>query len=342
MICTRAATMRPLMRVALAIVMACLAAPAFAQDSSPRVDLGPIWTARTENDKFSTVPGGTDRYYTAGNQVSYTSSPNGVPQAVSDLGRYIFGGGTTWLGLSIGQQIYTPADTQRIHPDPTDRPYAGYLAATAKLIQDVDNTRNVLSVSLGVIGPSAGGRLVQNGFHAVINSEPSHGWASQLQDEPAVEFTGTRIWRKRLASLGPVETDILPAATIGIGTVRDYVEVGGRFRIGHGLDRDFGPSRLTDGPNGEDAYLRGDDLGYYVFAGVSGQAIARDAFLDGALTGRSAHVSRRPLMADIEGGLALLWRGTRISYTHTWQTDAFRGQKAGLFNFGSIALSTRF
>ena len=339
---TRAATLRPFWRVAFASALASFTVPAVAQDSSPRVDLGPIWTVRTENDKFSTVPGGTDRYYTAGNQVSYTSAPNGVPQAVSNLGQYIFGGGTTWLGLSVGQQIYTPTDTERIRPDPNDRPYAGYLAATARLIQDVENTRNVVSVSLGVIGPSAGGRLVQNGFHSVIGAAPSHGWASQLQDEPAVELTATRIWRKRLGAVGPLESDILPAATIGVGTVRDYAEIGGRLRIGHGLDRDFGPSRLTDGPNGEDAYLRGDDLGYYIFAGVSAQAIARDAFLDGALTGRSAHVSRRPLMADIEGGLALLWRGTRISYTHTWQTDAFRGQKAGLFNFGTVALSTRF
>jgi lipid A 3-O-deacylase len=197
-------------------------------------------------------------------------------------------------------------------------------------------------MSLGVIGSYAGGRLVQNGFHSVINAAPSHGWSAELHNEPAVEFGATRIWRKRLATLGPVESDILPAATVGIGTVRDYAEIGGRFRIGHGLDRDFGPSRLTDGPNGEDAYLRGDDLGYYAFVGMSAQAIARDAFLDGDLTGRSAHVSRRPLMADIEGGVALLWRGTRISYTHTWQTDAFRGQKAGLFNFGSIAMSTRF
>ncbi len=344
MTCILAASMRPYRRVCLAFALAPLLSPigsAAAQDGV-RVDPGPIWTARTENDKFSTVPGGTDRYYTAGNQVAYTSSPNGVPQAVSDLGRYIFGGGTSWLGVSVGQQIYTPRDTTRIRPDPTDRPYAGYLAATVSLIQDVQDTRNVVAMSVGVIGPSAGGRLVQNGFHALINDAPSHGWSAQLNDEPALQFTASRTWRKPLVSLGALETDVLPAVTLGVGTVRDYAQVGGRLRLGHGLDRDFGPGRLTDGNSGQDAYLPGDGLGYYMFVGVSGQAIARDAFLDGNLTGRSPHVARRSLMADVEGGLAVLWRGTRLSYTHTWQTDAFRGQKAGLFNFGSIALSTRF
>jgi lipid A 3-O-deacylase len=344
MTCILAATMRPHRRVCLALALAPLLFPvgsASAQEGV-RVDPGPIWTARTENDKFSTVPGGTDRYYTAGNQVAYTSSPNQVPQAASDFGRFLFGGGTTWLGVSVGQQIYTPANTRLIQPDPNDRPYAGYLAATVSLIQDVENTRNVVGMSLGVIGPSAGGRLIQNGFHALINTEPAHGWSAQLHDEPALQFSASRTWRKQLVSLGPVETDVLPAVALGVGTVRDYVQAGARLRIGHGLDRDFGPARITQGLDGGDAYLPGDGLGYYAFIGVSSQAIARDAFLDGTLTGRSPHVSRRPLMADAEGGVAVLWRGTRISYTHTWQTDAFRGQKAGLFNFGSIALSTRF
>lgn len=341
---TLATTLRRYRRVCFAGVLAPWLLPigaASAQDGM-RVDPGPIWTVRTENDKFSTVPGGTDRYYTAGNQVAYTSSPNAVPQAVSDFGRYLFGGGTTWLGVSVGQALYTPANTSLIHPDTSDRPYAGYLAATVSIIQDVEDTRNVVGMSVGVIGPSAGGRLIQNGFHVLIGSAQVHGWAAQLHDEPALQFTASRIWRKRLVAVGPVEADLLPAVTLGVGTVRDYAQVGGRLRIGHGLARDFGPARLTDGPSGEDAYLSGDGLGYYAFVGVSGQAIARDAFLDGTLSGRSPHISRRPLMADFEGGLAVLWRGTRISYTHTWQTDAFRGQKVGLFNFGSIALSTRF
>ena len=329
-------------------LLAALASPALAQSVSDaasaatRVDPGPIWTLRTENDKFSTVPGGTDHYYTAGDAISYTSSPGHVPQAASDLAQYLWGSGTTWLGFSAAQEIYTPDDTQAIHPNPKDRPYAGYLAATATLIQDVGDTRNVFATSLGVIGPLALGRPIQNGFHAIINSAPAHGWGSQLPNEPALEFTAARTWRARLATVGPLEMDALPAVTIGAGTVRDYVQGGARLRIGHGLERDFGPARITDGPSGEDAYLPGDGLGYYAFVGASGQAIARDEFLDGALFSSSAHVNRRVLMADFEGGVALLWRGARISYTHTWQTDAFQGQKKGLFNFGSIAASVRF
>lgn len=316
--------------------------PALAQGADTRIDPGPIWTARTENDKFSTVPGGTDRYYTAGNEISWMSSPGRVPGFASDLASFATGPGLTWFGVSVAQEIYTPNDTTRIHPDRTDRPYAGHLSATATLIQDVGNGRNVAAFSVGVIGPSALGRQVQNGFHVLIGDAQTHGWSAQLPDEPAAELTVSRTQRVRLVDLGPFEADILPEAAIGVGTVRDYVELGGRFRIGHGLERDFGPARITDGLSGQDAYLPGEGLGYYVFVGAGGQAIARDAFLDGALFSRSASVHKRDLMGNFEGGIAVLWRGTRLSYTHTWQTDAFRGEKAGLFNFGSIALSMRF
>jgi len=324
-----------------------LAGPAWADAPAPaealsRVDIGTTWTLRTENDKFSTVPGGTDHYYTAGNQISVMSAPGRVPEVAADIARFLWGDGTTWAGFSLGQQLYTPTDTGRVHPDPLDHPYAGYLSATATLIQDVGNTRNVLSTSLGVIGPAALGRQVQNGFHSIIDSPQVRGWGSQQNNEPAVEITASRIWRVALVSAGPIETDVLPALTIGLGTVRDYAQLGGRLRLGHGLNRDYGPSRITDGLNGEDAFLPGEGLGYYAFAGASGQAVARDAFLDGALFGRSPSVYRRSVIAQFEAGVAVLWGGTRLSYTHTWQTDSFRGQKVGLFNYGSIAASMRF
>ena len=47
-------------------------------------------------------------------------------------------------------------------------------------------------------------------------------------------------------------------------------------------------------------------------------------------------------MGEFEAGVGIIWHGVRITYTQTWQTEEFNGQKGGLFNFGSLALSTRF
>ena len=70
--------------------------------------------------------------------------------------------------------------------------------------------------------------------------------------------------------------------------------------------------------------------------------MARDAFLDGSLWQDSARVSRNWLVGAMETGFAIIWGSARLSYTQTWQTQSFRGQKGGLFNFGSLALSVRF
>ena len=47
-------------------------------------------------------------------------------------------------------------------------------------------------------------------------------------------------------------------------------------------------------------------------------------------------------VGELEGGLALMWRGVRLTYVQTWQSAGFRHQSTRLFNFGSLALSVRF
>jgi hypothetical protein len=216
------------------------------------------------------------------------------------------------------------------------------MAGTFGLLQDTANSRGVLALSLGVIGPAALGRQVQNGFHELIHDRINKGWGAQLPNEPALELLAEKTWRLPLLSLGAIQTDALPSATLGVGTVRDYAQTGLIFRIGQGLDSDFGVARIRPGITGGDAYTATESLPWYIFAGVDGQVVARDAFLDGDIWSKSAHVQHKWLLAEFEAGFAILWRGARISYTQTWQTTSFKGQRAGPFNFGSLAASVRF
>ena len=79
-----------------------------------------------------------------------------------------------------------------------------------------------------------------------------------------------------------------------------------------------------------------------MFSGVSGQAIGRDAFLDGALFSRSPHVRRNVLLGEFQVGLAVIWQGVRLTYTQTWQSEQYQHQRPGLFNFGSLSVSATF
>ena len=317
-----------------------LAAPGFA---APPQDPTGIYTFQVENDSVSTQKGTTDSYYTSGLRLGYTSGTNAVPDALAGLGRAVWGDGVQRISLDISQSIFTPRNTQINPPNPRDRPYAGYLNATLGLLHDSDNARSLLALTLGVVGPSALGRQVQNGFHELIGDRENRGWASQLKDEPAIELLAERTYRLPIAQFYGVETDALPAVTVGVGTVRDYVQAGFNVRLGRGLGSDFGGPRIRPGLSGSDAYTPTRPLAWYVFAGADGQAIARDVFLDGStFRARSPSVDKRAFLGEFQVGLAAMFYGVRVTYTQVFQTESFKGQRSGLFNFGSLAVSARF
>ncbi len=317
-----------------------MAAPGLA---APPEDPTGIFTFQVENDAVSTLKGTSDQYYTSGLRLGYTSGTNAVPEALAGLGRAVWGDGVQRISLDISQSIFTPRNTQINPPNPRDRPYAGYLNATFGLLHDSDNARSLLALTLGVVGPSALGRQVQNGFHDLIGDRENRGWPAQLKDEPAIEILAERTYRLPIAQFHGVETDALPALTAGVGTVRDYVQAGFNVRFGQGLGSDFGAPRIRPGLSGSDAYTPTRPLAWYVFAGADGQAIARDVFLDGStFRAHGPSVDKRAFLGEFQAGLGAMFHGVRVTYAQTWQTESFKGQKSGLFNFGSLALSARF
>lgn len=318
----------------------CLAHAASAQ---PRHDPAGIVTFQIENDAVSTQSGTTDRYYTNGLRLGYTTGTTGIPEGLRRFSNAVWGDGLQRVSIDLSQSVFTPRYTRLDPPDPRDRPYAGWLHVDLSLIHDRDDSRSVLGLSLGVIGPSAGGRIVQNGWHDIIGDPPTRGWGSQLQDEPAIQLTAERTYRLPLARFGALETDALPSLTAGVGTVRAYVQAGFNLRLGQGLQSDFGAPRIRPGLTGSDPYTPVRPFAWYVFAGAGGQAVARDVFLDGStFRARTPSVDKKNFLGELQGGLAVMFAGVRVTYTHVWRTEEFRGQKAGLFNFGSLALSARF
>ena len=315
-------------------------APVMAQ---PPQDPHGIATFQVENDAVSTLKGTSDQYYTSGLRLGYTTGTESVPGFLSRFGQSVWGDGVQRVSIDLSQSIFTPRNTQRNPPDPRDRPYAGYLSLGGALIHDSDTARSLLGVSVGVVGPSALGRQVQNGFHDIIGDPETRGWGSQLKDEPAIQFLAERTWRLPVTQVRGFEIDALPALTVGVGTVRDYVQAGASVRFGQGLGSDFGAPRIRPGLSGNDPYTPTRPFAWYVFAGADGQAVARDVFLDGStFRDNSPHVSKKVLLGEFQAGVALMFYGVRVSYTHVWQTPSFTAQKAGLFNFGSLAASVRF
>jgi lipid A 3-O-deacylase len=315
--------------------------PAIAAQAQPAPDTASIWTLQGENASISAgTP--TDRMYVNGLRLGWTSPTTVVPNFLADLGHTLWGNGQQRVAVDLTQQIYTPADTAAIIPNPHDRPYAGALLGNFSLMSDADDSRSVLTLSLGVVGPGAGAETVQNGFHNIIGQAHTNGWDSQIQNVPAIELLHERTWRLPMGTVAGLETDALPSLTIGLGDLRDYLQTGVTFRIGQGLDSDFGVPRIRPGLSGGDAFKPTRPFAWYVFGGVDGQAVAYDLLLQSSPFRGGPHVSTIWDVGEMQGGFAVMAYGMRLTFAYVAQTQEFEGQTGGLHQFGSASISFRF
>jgi lipid A 3-O-deacylase len=315
--------------------------PSITGWAQTKEDSASFWMLQGENAAVSAAKR-TDRFYTNGLRLGWTSPTTSVPNVLEDLGHSLWGAGQQRVSFGLTQQIYTPANTRTFLPTLYDRPYAGVLLGNFSLLNDSEDTRSVLTLSLGLVGPGAGGEPIQNGFHDLIGQRRTLGWDKQIQNTPAVELLHERTWRLPLGTVANLETDALPSLTIGLGDLRDYIQTGVTFRFGQGLDSDYGVPRVRPGLSGGDVFNPTRPFTWYVFAGADGQAVGYDMLLQSRPFRGGPHVSSVWDVAEMQGGFAVMAYGMRLTFAYVAQTQEFTGQTGGLHQFGSAAISFRF
>jgi hypothetical protein len=295
-----------------------------------------------ENDK----PAGNDRDYSNGFLFAW-SSPSFQPprwlDPVTGIGsRLVIPGDLRWQ-LSFGQKFFTPDDTETRTPDPADRPYAAWLYGALTLMSSNEHQFSSVELQLGVVGPSALGEQVQNNFHRLFNIPNAEGWDRQLKDEPGVNLVLTRQWRQNWdTSIEGLQVGVVPSVSGSLGNVNTYAGGGAMLRIGNALADDFGPPRVRPVSGGSVFYTeQRDGLGWYAFVGVEGRVVAHDVTLDGNTWRDSPSVDRNWLVGDASAGIALMWRGVRLTGAYTIRTEEFSGQD-GASEFGSVSLAFTF
>lgn len=304
-----------------------------------------VWSLTSENDLF----GGTDRNYSNGLRIERVTPANRVTPGLAwvaaripvlDLER-------TELrqGFALSHAIFTPEDIETPEPDPNDRPYAGwlYFSATAVAttpLSERQMVQDVLQVNLGVVGPSAAGRFVQENWHDIIRITEPQGWDSQLKDEPGIEVIAQRMRQFEGSELPfGLETDYALHGGATLGNVRTYAAIGGLARIGWDLGADFGPPRIRPALAGAGVFDPESAIGGYVFAGLEARAVARDMFLDGNLWRDGPRVEdRRDFVADAQMGIAMHYNDVQIAFTYVHRTEEFVAQ-AGPQRFGAVSIS---
>jgi lipid A 3-O-deacylase len=307
-----------------------------------------------ENDAF----GGTDRDYTNGARVSWTSpslnrfsddtTAGGLAGIFDDAPGTGDSSYSRNVAVSIGQSLYTPVNTQNPNLVANERPYAGWLYTGLGLVWKKPHVKNTLVFNIGVIGPWALGEETQHAVHQSLGQRSPQGWDNQLGNEIGINASYERKWRFRSNPEGSgLASDFLPYVGATLGNVYTLADVGGELRFGYNLPDDFGTGAISDSattPTPMEGYAaRGwaHRFGMHMFARAEGRAVARNIFLDGN-TFRSSHsVDKNIFVADLSVGFAMNWRNSKLSYAFIYRTREFKGQPEGQL-FGSITLSIFF
>ena len=251
-----------------------------------------------------------------------------------------------FITFSLGQDIYTPEDTQRNPPNPDDVPYSGWLYVGMNWHQaDADNSDS-FEVQVGVVGPAAMGEQVQNGIHAKTGSDIANGWDYQLANEPGLIISYEHRWRHLSDELfWGINADTIPFAGFGIGNVKTYADAGASLRFGWNIPHDFGKSVTHPAQEaGLPAFEKGkhryrSDFSFYFLAVFDTKFVARNIFLDGNTFKTSASVPERDyLIGEFTAGVGIDVYDLHLAFMNTHTTRDFPLDSRG-FSFGSIAVS---
>lgn len=310
----------------------------------------------TENDKYFA---GTDEHYTNGFKLSFLSTdlasftggpvPPSVQRLARALGNLVPEGHGYKLGLSLGQNIYTPVNTATTLDQPGDRPYAAWLYAgvafqvyapprvLANPVLPSLSRLDTVEVTFGLVGPGALGRQVQNNFHHLIDVEPAKGWDHQIHNEPGLNLVFERTYR---VATGRARTgwgaDFLPHAGLSLGNIFTYANVGAQVRGGWRLPADFGTNLIR--ATGDSNSAQRPPLSVFGFAGFDARAVAHDVTLEGNSFRSSPGVKAETFVADLLGGLAVGTARWQLTYAQAVRSKEFEGQvKAAVF--GSISVT---
>jgi lipid A 3-O-deacylase len=164
------------MRFKLITFLICLFSTASIFAQSHRNEIG----VETDNDSY--LLQGSDRYYTDGIFLYFRHA---LKVKASDSARLR----NKVLGFEMGQKIFNPqsgsiyyngADQPRL----IDRPFAAYLYIGSTLNFLYKNESNLkIGAQIGVIGPDAFGRQIQNYVHDNFGFYHPSGWQYQINNE---------------------------------------------------------------------------------------------------------------------------------------------------------------
>lgn len=189
----------------------------------PALELKPLVT--WENDTFVD----SDVYYTHGLQISlYTRPQLNNDHLLFQPFLPILNKENNYFSWSLQQKLFTPHNTNRNYPDPTDLPYSGMLLFGYSAISYDSHHMDSLTYHIGLIGPSALGGKTQNRVHRLIGDEEVKGWDEQLDNELLINLTHEHRWKIYKHDL----SDLILRSGVSFGNLTTRLTLSSQLRLG--------------------------------------------------------------------------------------------------------------
>lgn len=252
----------------------------------------------------------TDHYFTHGTRVEYWP----------EIGNW---------NASVGQNMYTPDDKESSRLLPNDRPYAGYLYVASGIETNLSCFLVEAELQLGMTGPDAYAKEVQDYIHKITGSHLCQGWSNQLPNHAEAQTWLKFSYPTDLSSW----FDAVPNATVAAGTVQDYASLGGTLYLGYNLpklkvNKDI-PIKLP--------YRQSRDFRLYLFGGAEARGVAYNAFLSDP----RFDITLCPFVHREYMGFTAEYCGYVLTFQLEEISDEFKEQPAPE-KFGSVQLTLRF
>lgn len=178
----------------------------FAQSHSTEIG------AETDNDSY--LLQGSDRYYTDGIFLYYRHALKIKDKDSAKMMNKV-------LGFEMGQKIFNPQSGSINYngadqPSLIDRPFAAYLYVGSTLNFLYKNESNLkLSVQLGVVGPDAFGKQVQDFVHDNFGFYHPSGWEYQINNDFEINLSAE--YNKLLARASWIDVSVDSYVNLGLG-----------------------------------------------------------------------------------------------------------------------------
>lgn len=171
---------------------------------------------KVDNDFFLL----SDRYYSSGLFLTYrTALKKG------------FLGSNEQLAITMGQEVYTPAQTQSTNSADFDRPYVGFTGINTSWSMARESELFQVDLLLGIAGLNSGAGGLQRWFHDIVDISKSPLWIDELPNSIHINLRLRYVkeWQIALEPLG-IHFAFIP--NFALGTRDIYIEPEGIFYIG--------------------------------------------------------------------------------------------------------------